>query len=809
VADAVPGLPAPLASDPETERYRLFDAVAVWLGAASADEPLVVVLDDLQWAAKPTLLLLRHVARSPEPRRVLILGTYRDSELSHGHPLVEVLADLRRQSDVERISITGLGSSAVAAFMEQAAGHTIGDEELALARAIHEETEGNPFFVREVLRHLNETGRFEQRDGRWSTRLPVDEIGIPESIREVIGRRLSRLSEASNGVLRTAAVVGAEFDAGVVEAAGTFDEETILSALDEAAKARLVIEQAPVGNRYRFAHALVRDTIYDELSATRRIALHRRVAEAIETVHAGAVDDHLPALAHHWARASAPAADTARAVDYAVRAGDRALAQLAHDEAASYYRQAIELLGAVENDEAEGRRVALLIALGEAERRAGDPRHRQTLLDAATAARARGDSDTLARAALANHRGTLWSVVGMVDLDRVGVLEAALDAIGDGDSPTRARLLANLALELIWAGDRPRRVRLSDEALAMARRLGDPATLAYVLANRAYAIAAPATLQERLRESAELVALSDEVGDPLLASRAWAVRFRPALEAGDTAEADRCLAAFERLASELNQPTLSWVVGLHQVGRTLLAGDIGTAERMAEDVFELGRSTGQLDATTYLGYQQTRIRYEQGRMGEVTGGIAELLARVPGIQLLWSLLALAWCQVGELDRAREAFEQVAANGFASLGFDSTWLQGMTDAAAVCAHLGDTERARVLWEVLEPYSGQVPVVAFSLATGTVDHYLGLLATTLGDFDEAESRFVAAEAVHARIGAPTWLARTRLEWARMLLIRRRPGDAERARPLLEEVLETARRLGLAAVERGAVGLRQEGG
>src|SRR5439155_1318764 len=298
LSERVPGLPLPIRSDPETERYRLFDAVGSWLAACSIDEPLVLVLDDLHWAAKPTLLLLRHVVRAGGGR-VLAVGTYRDTEMAHDHPLVDVLADLRRREGVERFSLSGLDSAGVAAFMSEAAGRALGDDHLALARAIHDETEGNPFFVREILRHLTETGAIDRREGAWKTSLPVDELGIPEGVREVVGRRLARLSKNSNRVLRLASVAGGDFELSVLGHAGDIDEDDVLAALEEAAAAGLVIE-LPGGGRYRFAHALVRDTLYDALSATRRLALHRRVAEAIETIHATSLEDYLPALAHHW-----------------------------------------------------------------------------------------------------------------------------------------------------------------------------------------------------------------------------------------------------------------------------------------------------------------------------------------------------------------------------------------------------------------------------------------------------------------------------------------------------------------------------
>jgi DNA-binding SARP family transcriptional activator len=270
LVEHVPDLPPPLQSDPETERYRLFDAVTAWLAAASAEAPLLVVLDDLQWATKPTLLLLRHVVRSAEAMRLLVVGTYRDSELVHDHPLIEVIGDLRRQGGAERLTLTGLDDTAVAAFVEQAAGRALDDEGLAFAHAIYAETEGNPFFVREVLRHLTETGAVERRTGGWATRLPVEEMGIPEGVRDVVGRRLSHLSKDAKRLLRVAAVVGAEFHLDVLRAVEDLEEDDLLYALEEATAARLVVEVGRAAPRYRFAHALVRDTVYEELSAAWR-----------------------------------------------------------------------------------------------------------------------------------------------------------------------------------------------------------------------------------------------------------------------------------------------------------------------------------------------------------------------------------------------------------------------------------------------------------------------------------------------------------------------------------------------------------
>jgi class 3 adenylate cyclase/tetratricopeptide (TPR) repeat protein len=802
----VAGMAEPLRSDPETERYRLFDAVADWLVHVSSERPVLLVLDDLHWAAKPTLLLLRHVVRSAG-LRLMVVATYRDSDIGRGHPMSDFLADLRREGGIDRLSLMGLDRPGVTAFIEAVAGHSLEEEEeQALPGVVWQETEGNPFVVSEVLRHLVETNAVEQRAGRWVLTSAIDELGIPEGVRDVVGRRLSRLPDSTNRVLSVASVVGLEFEPAVVEQAGDVTDEELLGALDEAAAARLLAEIPSA--RYRFAHALVRATLYDELSGPRRVALHRRVAEAIEALHVEDLDDYLPALAHHWARASVPVAESARAVDYAARAGDRAMAQLANDEAAVYYRQALELLGSARRPGDDSRRAELLISLGEAQRRAGDAAHRETLLEAADLAKSRGDVDALARAALANHRGVLWSAVGVVDAGRVAVLETALDAIGGDDSTVRARLLANLALEFIWGGERERRVRLSDEALVIARRLDDPATLAHVLVNRFYAVAAPATLTERIAEATELLALSEGLGDPVITARASSVRFRAAMEAGDVALAESSVETCGRLAAELNQPALRWVAVMHRAGRTLQAGQIDEAERLVLEAVELGRVAGQQDIIVLFPWQRCVLGLERGRINDAVDELIELRPQLPGVAAaLTSLLALAWSELDRTAEAAAAFEELAVSGFADLRMDSTWLAGVTNAAAVCAYLGDTGRAPLLSKLLGPYADQMPVVALGMTSGSVSYYLGLLAATLDRHDEADTRFRTAAETHTRIGAPIWLARTQLEWARLLLRRAAPGDRDQARLLLGQALDTAHRLDLATVARRAATLLHE--
>ena len=782
-AEGVPGLAPPLHSDPETERYRLFDAVAAWLAAASREEQILLVLDDLQWAAGPTLLLLRHlVSRRTDATRLLVVGTYRDTELWHDHPLVEVLADLRRQEGVERFSLTGLDQSGVARFMEQRMGHTLADAELPLARAIYQETEGNPFFVREVLRHLAESG---------ATDLPVEELGIPEGVREVVGRRLARLSRDTNHVLRVASVVGTEFEVPILQEAEQIDEERLISALEEAGRARLIVDVP--GNRYRFAHSLVRHTLYESLSAARRVRIHLRVGEAIETVHALHLDEHMPALVHHWSRAAAPRAETARAVRYALRAGDLAQAQLAHQEAAGYYRQGLELLESGDGDDAQ--RAQLLVLLGEAQHRMGDPGYRATVLEGARLAERIGDAYGLARAALAGYRG-MWTMSLGVDRERVAALEAALRAWEGHEDLVRARLLANLAVELMFV-DRQRRWALSDDALAVARRLGDLPTLGRVLLSRIAAIWEPGALAERRAHVGELLALAADLGDPFVKVWAELYGFETAMEVGEVEEADRLLADAQRTALEVER-ALRWFAEFPRAGRALFAGRVDEADRLAREALEIGRATQPLNEfRIHYGVQRFEIRIEQDRADELLPALVQ--AAETGNPESRAMLAQAYCELGRLQEAREVFDPLMAV-LPDLLPDPNWIIAHTRAAAVCAALGDQLAAARLSPLLAPYADRIAGNGV-IWLGSVAHYLGVLATTIEHFDDAAGHLAAAEAAHERLGAPGWLARTRLARARLLLRRGAPEDADAARQVLGQVIATARELGLAGLERQA--------
>jgi class 3 adenylate cyclase/tetratricopeptide (TPR) repeat protein len=761
LAGRVPGLPAPLRSDPETERYRLFDAVAAWLGAASEKEATLFVLDDLQWAAKPTVLLLRHVVRALDRAPILIVVTYRDTDIDRRHPLGELLADLRRDQGVERYSLAGLDAAAVVGYVSAFAGHPLFDDEFA--RTVWRETEGNPFFIAEVLRHLTDSGAIEERDGRLVTTTPAGKLGLPEGVRDVIGRRLSRLSDGANRVLSTASVIGLEFEIAVVQAAGGFGEDDILSALDEAVASRLVGEVPGTDLRVAFAHALVRATLEDDLTTARRAALHRRVGEAIEAVHADDLDEYLPALAHHFARTGG--ATAWKAVEYAARAGDQAMAQLAFEAAVGHYEQALAAMPGDEKGEAS--RAGLLLALGTARARAGDGRAGDTYLSAADFARRAGDAETLAGAALG--LADLWAFSSSVDETRIRLLEEARNALGDTSSPITAQLLARLATELHNApGSWDRREALTAQSIDVARRLGDPRTLARTLHARNYAMWAPGGASERLALGREIVDLAHQGADPELTLQGHAWCQVSLLELGDVTGLDRALVDYERLADELRQPRYRWYAMTRRTMRALLSGDLDEAERTARAALELGRAAGQGDAENIFVAQMFQVWDERPSQEGIELSAAHAhtteaaiagQSLVVAFRLIHLLLLL---QSPRRDEARAELEESVPFALSKLDptfYGMGWSILATLSAAATARLGFPPAAGTLYDKLLPYAGlnahNCGAVTFD---GAYTHHLGMLAATLERWGDADEHFAAAAAMHQRMGAWAFLART---------------------------------------------------
>ena len=762
------GFPEALQSDPETEQYRLFEAVAGWLAALSRDTPVLLVLDDLHWAAKPTLLMLRHIVSSPEAMQLLVVGTYRDTDLDRTHPLGEALAELRRREHVARVSLVGLDEAGVVDFLESTAGHGLDADGVTLAHAIHAETEGNPLFVGEVLRHLAETGRIYEKDGRWTSDDPSN-VGIPEGVREVIGRRLSRLSDDANETLTLAAVIGRGFELPILVGISELEEDRLLELVDEAVEARLVREVG-VG-RYQFSHALVRSALYDEVRPTRLARLHHKIGETIEAVHATRIDRHLGALAHHYSRAAS--GDPTKALEFCRRAAGHALDQRAPDEAVTYYEQARELIDDAEIDDPR-LLCEILSGLGVAQRRAGVPGYREVLLEAGRGAERAGEVDLLVQATLDNHRG-FFSTVGDVDTERVEMLRTALERLGDEDSPERARLLANLSGEVVFAEDLAGRRAINDDALAIARRLEDPATLVHVLISRSVALWDPSTLDERLVLTAESIGIADALGDPYLQFFASWYRHATCVEHAEGAELAMLGPRLEHLASEVGQSAPIWMDVFTRSGRAASAGEHELAEELMNAQLEVGGRAGQPDAVFFYGVLLFAVRRNQGRLDEIVdlARVAVDDSAIAGVEVM---LGVTLIETGQLDAAREVFDGIAAD-LATLPANQIWTSILWGAAVMVHTLDLTEHAALVREALESHSDQL-IYSGLVSFGAVASTLGLLSLTLGEHDAAIDYFARGAEMEERVGDQANLAHTQLSWAQALLERGAEGDAARA-------------------------------
>ncbi|MGH7820373.1 MAG: ATP-binding protein, partial [Candidatus Binatia bacterium] len=403
--------------------------------------PVVVVLDDLHWAEKSSLLLLQFLAREIADARLLVLATYRDVEVTVGHPLGEVLPSLRRERTVDRVLLRGLPEDEVHGLLERLRG---GEVPESFAANLARETAGNPFYIKEILRHLLEEGVAYRQGGRWETRLDEKDIRLPESVREVVGRRLARLGDSCRKLLTLGSVIGPEFGLDVLRKAATeVEEDRVLDVLDEAASARVVDVVTPV-SRYRFSHALIRETLYGELRTVERLQLHRRVAEALETLHGKHPEGHLAELAHHFLEAI-PAADVGKAIGYATRAADHAAEQLAHQEAEVLYGRALQALE-LANSPDERLRCELLLKRGEAQWNAGGFENPVTcFIEAADLAKRIRDPELFARAALGFGGPGIGLAMAKESLREADILERALAALDAGDSILRARVMARMA----------------------------------------------------------------------------------------------------------------------------------------------------------------------------------------------------------------------------------------------------------------------------------------------------------------------------------------------------------------------------
>lgn len=775
----------------ESDRFRLFDAVSRFFAHVSRERPLVIVFDDAHAADAASLLMLRFLARELRPLRLLLIVTYRETEAQLDPHKAELVAEIGREGTT--LTLTGLTEADVHQFLEASTGQP---PDHATVAALHRTTEGNPFFLSEIVRLLAAEGRSPQRGAGG-----LADFRIPDRVRVAIRRRVRLVSGAARAALNVAAVAGHTFDAAVIAAAAEAPLEQLTAALEEA-EARSIIHGVPdAAGRYRFNHVLISETLYHDLPKPARRQLHLRIAGIIEDTHRTDLAPHYSALAHHFS-AALPAGPADKAVEYSRRGAEAAQAVFAYEEAADLYRLAIDASELTQSID-ERARCEMLLSLGEALYGTGlFNRARDAFERAADCARRLGSAEHVARAALGF--GMPPTTPYVVDTALVHLLEEALGALPDSDTALRAMVMARLASELYWSDARARGGDLSRRAVETARRLGDRLTLVYSLFARHVAAWSVDNLEERLAIATEIAALASDAQSASWPTRIWELRasylrFDDLLELGDVAGVDQEIEQYARLAAELR----------HQLGyeelvratRALMDGRLAQAEEMAERALEVA---GELERRQRpfrqaVGSLRLILRREQGRIDEIEPLFASARARAPQSALVRCSLALCHIELGQRAEAVAEFEQVAAADLAALPRDAAWMATMVLLAEVCAALGDTDRALTLYRLLLPYASRNATLDVHACYGSVALYLGILATTAADLDRAAEHFEAALRFNLKMGASLWVAHTRYRYAGMLLARGRSGDRERAAELAALASASAESLGLTSLGR----------
>ncbi len=776
LAERLPELEPPgEQEEPDAARFALFDAIVGLLRARAARGPVVILIDDLQAVDEGSLVALDFVSRMLRDLAVLLVVTLHERVPRRTPDAQLALQNIVRAG--RRLLLGGLAVGDIGRLIELTSG---GPAARGVADVVHAATEGNVFFAREIVALLVADGRLQD---------PPSELPLPEGVRATIARRMEPLAQDELAALELAAVIGRTFDLATLERASELDRDGLLAALDEAVALGLVREIPGTPGRYRFGHGLIRDTLIAGLPAAARMNAHRLVGAALEHVYRGAIEDHLPELAHHFLSA-APRGDVPKAVDYAERAAQRALQTLAYEQSAELYGRALQALAQLPPD--VPRRARLLLGLGTAQSRAGRPTARASFEAAVAAARAIGADDVLARAALGFAPFALTP--GYVDEPHVALLVEALERVGSADDPMRVRLLGALAVALYWSDSADRRAQLATEALAMARRLGDEATLAIALCSAQLATCGPDATEQGLAWLRELFELTDRTGETTMSLAARSRHVDLLLELDDLAGADIAVETLDRLARESRDRRPAAFAALHRARRAAMDGCFGEAAQQLGDV---AATADELPASTIpltVASQHVILTWLQKGPREIGEIVRAYAAGSPAMPCWRAGLTAALADGGRVDEARLEFDRLAAQDFAALPRDNLWMAAMALLCEAVAALDLREEAPRLHARLARFAGRnvvLPTIAF---LGPVEMWLGILARVAGRDAEALERFATARIRATRIGARGTLARIALEEA--VVLARDGGSSARARAeeLLADVADASERMGL---------------
>ena len=790
LGDRLPGArrPLPPADDSAAARFALFDALVTVLRAFSARCPLVLVIDDLQAVDEGSLVALDFVSRMLRDAPVLLLLTMHERVADRAPDAQAALQNV--VSSGRRLVLGGLDREDVGRLIELTSG---GAAAGALADAVHRATEGNPFFAGEVLALL----RAEQR-----LHAPPDELPLPDGVRDTIMQRIEPLGTDRREMLELAAIIGRTFSLAALQGASPLGGDRVVGALDDAALLGLVAPVPGTLTQHRFAHGLIRDTLFAGMDARRRMLGHRAVGEALEEIHRGATDGHLPELAHHFLSAG-ECGDRAKALAYAERAARRALDALAYEQAADLFSRALESLDALPPD--IPRRAGLLLGLGTAQARAGRPAARETFEAAVTAARAIDADDILARAALGFAPFALTP--GYVDDAHVALLIEALDRIGPADAPLRVRLLGSLAVALYWSDAAARRTELATQALETARRLGDETTLAIALSSAQLATCGPDMTERGLAWLVELFELSERAGETVMSLAARSRHIDLLLELDDVAGADIATETLVRVAEDARDRHAAAFAPLHRARRAALDGRLDESQRLLDEVTKTASSLSASTIPITVVSQAVVLTWLRHGPRDMLEPVRAYAAAAPAMPCWRAGLAAALADAGRREEARAELDRLAADDFAALPRDNLWLAAMALLCEAVVALDVADLATGVHAQLAPFSGRnvvLPTVAF---LGPVEMWLGIMARVAGRDAEALEQLAAARLRATRNGARASLARIAVEEATVHV---RDGGAaarQQAGALLDEAAVECAAIGLVRLGQQVEALREQ--
>jgi class 3 adenylate cyclase len=789
----LPELPQLPRIKPEDARFRLFDSVTTTLKAAAVARPLVVMLDDLHAADESSLRLLAFLAAEMASSRILVVGTYRGAEAEPGTPLGRTLAELARA--VHAKQVIRLGGLSLEEASELATSLANSDPSPELVRSIYARTEGNPLFVRELSQWVFAA----VEAGKQPAAAPAT---LPESVRQVIGRRLERLSEACHRTLLAACVIGRDFSLSLLARVEEDEVQGVIDRLDEAEEARIVTEMPGRPGIFRFTHALVRETLYHELRTARRTQLHRRVGEALAAMTADDAERPLAELAHHFSEA-AVGGDATKAVVYTRLAADQAERCFAFEEGVLQRQRALDLYGGA-SARTETHRARLMLELARSIARAGDPDRTVEVLwrviDQARNARA---PEVLGEAAvdLADAIGIAPGTSSRI----VSILEEALAGLPEGDSPLRVGLMASLGR---W---RPGiRSKLYSDAYAMARRLGDPKTLAEWLWVRIDVCRAPHQDAERNALIDERIALAERLGDKEIESRARDSRLEFVLQLADPQAFDREVAVARRLAEEGRTAAVVWTAEFLEGVRALWQGRLEEAWTQLTAAVHKGQRANPTFALAIFAPSLYVLRRFQGRLEELQSAVRDGARQGEFYSPRYRChLVDLYLELGRDAEAREELVEIARSAPLHreelVGQDASYELALLSEA--CTRLGDEAFGAFLYDLLVPRAGRYVTLRWYSTLGCASRYLGLLATLAKRYADAEAHFEEALRVERRMSGRPWQAYTLIDYARMLIQRGARGDAEIARRQVSEAIAIAQTIGAPGIEKKARSAERE--